>query len=477
MVTDMVILDQRNNTSFDILQKRSNWIFFALSFFSCIPLLYLFFKFGEAGFGYDIGIYRRYALEYFQAFFDPTINPFAFTAFSSLILFLGDSFNSFLLGWYVILTFFTTYTFGLLIRKITASNFLTGISLLLFTTSIIQFEFFSGFYYRNLLALFLMFSTLILLEYKSSFSKLPLLTLTAIHPLTAVVLFPTLFIVGIFQKENRKLILTTLFFAGVGSILLSWGEFFGYIKTLFGFIQHKEEILQYSTEFTGQFINSLQFLRFTLLYLPFTLIGIIYVGKKYIFWSIFGIINIILIVFQFFLFERFYIFLNIVFLFFAAHGLERVYQWFQNKKVFYTFIVSYSLLLLSTQTLYVLRKTPIISPIELTEIKNISTIIPQQSFILSFSSADASWLYGFAGNYKIIAPGTLHENKWSYDQWSEFWSTKDIKKRAALLNQYGTNEMYIYTREAFKDIAKDLFSNDPHIQSISPHLWKYQFSP
>src|SRR3989338_1543613 len=478
MATDMVMVthQQKNNTLSILLQKRSNWVFFALSAISVLPLLYLFWKFGEAGFGYDIGIYRRSASEYFGNFFQAGTPPFAFSAFSSLILFLGDSLSSFLITWYSILIFFTTYTFGILVRKITHSNILACLALLLFSTSILQFEFFAGFYYRNILALFFMFSTLLLLEYKSQIASLPLLVLTAIHPLTAFVFYPTLFLLGIFQKEQRKLLFTTLLIAGVGSILLSWNEFYHYIQTLFGFLQNKAAILAHSSEFTGQFIHSSQFFRFTLPYLPFALIGFYREGKKYIFWSIFGIINLVLILFQFFLFERFYLFLNISLIVFAAHGMLFVFRLFQNKKILYTLIFAYSFLLFGAGTLYISKKVPFIAPTELTKIKQLSHIIPAKNFILSFSSYNAAWLYGFAGDYKIIATGTLHENKWNYEKWSQFWSDTDTKKRAELLREYNANEIYIYTGEAFKDIGQKLFSEDPSITKINPYLWKYQFS-
>ncbi len=476
MAMVMDTLPTRNNLFKNISQKRSQWIFFTLSIFSCIPLLYLFWKFDAAGFGYDIGIYRRSTIEYFHVFFDPQTPPFAFTAFSSFVLFLGDSTDSFLLGWYFILTFFTTYTFGILVRKTTHSNSISVLTLLLFSTSIIQFEFFAGFYYRNLLALFLLFSTLLIIEYKSYSACVLLIVLTAIHPLTAFVFFPTLCILGIFQKENRKFLFTILLIAGIGSVIFSYTEFIRYWKTLFNFLQNKEEALRYSSEFTGQFITPPQFLRFTLAYIPFALIGIYREGKKHIFWSIFGILNLSLIIFQFFLFERFYLFLNIFFIFFAAHGLHYIFQWFQNKKVFLVVTVAYSLFLFSAITWYTLQKTPLISSSDFTEIKNISTSIPKQSFILSFSSSDAPWLYGFAGDYKIIAPGTLHENKWNYETWFEFWSTKDTKKRAELLSQYDTKEIYFYASNNYKERAKNLFSNDPNISQINSHVWKYQFS-
>lgn len=473
----MDILLQENKISQDLSQKRSSWIFFALSFISCIPLLYLFWKFGEAGFGYDIGIYRRTALEYFENFKNPNTPAFAFTAFSNFLFLVGDSLNSFLLTWYILLSGLTSYTFALLVKKISSSNILGAIALLLFSTSLIQFEFFAGFYYRNLLALFLLFSTLLLLEYKSYTAALPLLILSAIHPLSTFVFAPTLLILGIFQKENRKLFFSTLCIAGFGSLFLSWNEFWRYLQTLFGFLQNREASLAHSSEFTGQFISSSQFFRFTLPYLPFACIGIFRESKKHMFWIIFGLINLGLIVFQFFLFERFYLFLNIVLIFFAAYGIVFIFEYFQNKKLFWILTVAYAFFLLSAQMIYVTHKIPLIPPSELKEIQSLKTFIPKKSFILSFSSSDAPWLYGFAGDYKIIAPGTLHENKWNFDNWSEFWSTKDTKKRATLLSQYNTPEIFIYTSEAFAKVGQDLFSDDPNIQKINSHLWKYQFSP
>lgn len=458
-------------------QKRSSWIFFAFSALSCLPLFYLFLRFKEAGFGYDIGFYRYFGSEYFKEIFNPKINPFAFSSFSDFVLLLGDSLNSFLITWYIILSGLSTYAFAILIRKRSGSLILSTLILIIFSSSIIQFEFFSGFYYRNLLALFLMFTTLLLLEYETYLASLPLLILSAIHPLTSFVFAPALFITGIFQKEKRILILKTLFIAGIVSLFFSWNEFYHYTKTLFGFLQNKEANLAQSSEFTGQFISSSQFFYFSLPYLPFTLIGIFHEWKKQIFWSIFGLLNLCLIIFQFFLFERFYLFLNITFIFFAGYGLLFFFEKFNNKKIFYVLLSSYILLLFSIETLYICSKAPLIPPSELKEIQSLSDIIPQKSFLLSFSSSDATWLYGFTKTYKIIAPGMLDENKWTYDQWQEFWFTQDTKKRADLLSQYNTKEIYIYVSEPFKNIGQTIFSNDPHIQAINSHLWKYQFSP
>ncbi len=479
MATDMVMATnhQTNNTLPIFLQKRSHWVFFALSLVLTLPLLYLFWKFNEAGFGYDIGIYRHFAIEYFKEILNPKINPFAFSSFSNFVFLLGDSLNSFLIGWYILLSVFTAYTFAVLVRKTTNSPQVAYFAILLFSTSILQFEFFANFYYRNILALFLMFITLLLLEHKTFFAALPFLILSAIHPLTTLVLAPSLFLIGVFQKEKRRLFFITLLTSGILSILLSWTEFLHYISTLFGFLQNKKAVLEHSSEFTGQFVNSLKFFRFSLPYLPFALLGIFREWKKHMFWSIFGLINLLLIVFQFFLFERFYLFLNITLIFFAAHGIFFVFQLFQNKKVFHILVFTYSAILLCAQLLYVSQKMPFISPTELAKIRQLHTIIPTNSFLISFSSYDAAWLYGFTQTYKIIAPGTLDENKWNYAQWQEFWSKKDIKKRADLLTVYNTKELYIYVNDAQKGVAQELFSRDPHIQIINSHIWKYQFSP
>lgn len=481
MVTgmDMVMAmdtDHHKNNSIHISQKRSSWIFFAFSIFSCLPVLFLFWRFSEAGLGYDIGIYRHFSSEYYKEFFNPQVIPFAFSAFSDFIFSLGDSLQSFLIGWYILLIFASTYTFGILLRKTTQSTLFAVVGLFLFSTSIIQFEFFAGFYYRNLLAIFLMFITLLLLEYKTYLAAIPLLTLSAIHPLTTLTLGPALCIVGILQKEKRKLLFSILFFAGILSVFLSWTEFSHYITTLFGFIQNKKNILAHSTEFTGQFINSSKFFRLSLPYLPFACIGFYREGKKYIFWTLFFLINLLLIVFRFFLFERFYLFLNIAILFFAVPGLLFVWEYFQNKKIFWTMIIAYSSFLFVAQIFYISQKNPLILESELKEIKTLYTIIPEKSFILSFDSSYAPWLYGFTENYKIIAPGMLDENKWNYDKWYAFWSSKDIQKRALLLSEYNTKEIYIYTGNTFEHIAKDLFSEDPNIQKLNPHLWKYHFS-
>lgn len=466
---------QKNNFKRYFFQKRSNWIFFSLPLLSILPILYLFLSFEEAGFGYDIGIYHRTAIDYYASFFNPKLPGFAFSAFSNFIFSVGDSVFSFLREWYILLAFFTSMSFGIYIKKITQSTLVAVISIVLLGSSIIHFEFLQAFYYRNLLGFFLMFVSLLLFEYKSYLVSIPLITLTAIHPLTALVIFPCILSKIFFQKIDSKLLLTTFAITTLGAFILSAQEFLRYFHTFIEFTFNNAEVLAISTELTGQFIHFFEFLQLTAPYLPFAVIGLYKFWSKYSFWTTFVILNITLILSKFFLFERYYVFLNIGIIFFAALGINFLLSCTPQKYKI-PLILIYVYILVFAQWFYILNDQNTISHEELKDIKGINELIPEKSSIVSWSSYYAPWIYGFSGNHKIIAPGVLHENKWDYSTWKKFWMQKDAHERKEMLKIYGEDEIYIYSGKKFLFDAKNIFENDPHMESITPTLWKYRFS-
>ena len=136
-------------------------------------------KYG-AGFGYDFGIYRNYINGYFDRLGDPTVVPFGFSAFSNMLRLLGSSTDQILFGWYFVLSVMILVALYCVVKNYFNAK-TAFIAVILFATSITQFEFHWWYYYRNFLALFLCYCHSSL-STTNHFLTLALLFIGIVHP-------------------------------------------------------------------------------------------------------------------------------------------------------------------------------------------------------------------------------------------------------------------------------------------------------
>lgn len=448
-------------------------IFFGILFYYAFTRIFLLWLFNDAGFGYDIGIYRRILVDYVQVGWFESNPLFAFAIPAKVLYFFGFSLDSILYGLYFTVALCVFALFYRIVEKGEGSE--TGIiAVLLLSTSIVQFDFFQWYYYRNLIAILFFLFSILLIQKKSHWISIPLIIIVSLHPLSAVLIFSTFFVYGLCKKEYRYYLIGHLLFSGIVAVGINITEFRRYIDIFYqstGRIANVSPLL--AGELDGQFITFFEYIKNSILYLPFGLIGFWKYKRKYLIFSILFLLSLLCIICKVLLYKRFYIFADFSILFFASIYFFSLYKdlkrdrWEKIPTILFVFYLGVSSLY------HVYLFSPIISLEELNSIKSLEQQLPEESIIVSYSSVFAPWLLGFSGNNTIIAPGVFDANKWDFNTWQIFWSSKDVIERERIFDMYDAKEIYVFTGNEQTDI---LFFGDKHMIKLNPSLWIYRKS-
>jgi len=452
---------------FEKAKLWSVFLLFSIFAFYLFTRLFLLSQQGAAGFGYDTGIYRHYIDGYYERLNDPSITPFGFSGYSNVLKSLDVSTDDILISWYVLVAMVLFFLFFLFVK--TYTDVPTALfAVFLFSISTIQYEFFWWFYYRNFLAFALFFVTFILFHYRSYLALLPLMAIGTLHIITLVPIGCTMIVLLWLEKEKRKYYFITGSVAVVGIVLLNFKELRDYFFSLQKSGTLASGASDSSPEFNGQFIDFSFFWKNTLLYLFFGIAGYIQYFKKHLSLAIFFIMSLIPVLFQVLFYRRFYVFVDVVLIFFASIFIvaliRKVKSTWMNVAVGIYVLIGF---FLSTQ--YVWTKQPLLTHFDLEEMVSTNEFPPAR--VLAVSSATAPWLYGFT-HHTIIAPGIFEENKWSREEWQEFWATENANRRHELLSVY-QEPLFIYVGPREKGFESVLRSDDHFIQR-RPSVWEYK---
>ncbi len=450
-------------------QKRSIWIFFGLLLSAGVSYIVLLWQYGDAAFGYDTGIYRRIALDHIAAPSLADVPPFAFGTIARILSYVGLSIDGILVALYVGIGLTIPVLLYVMTRRYSATAAL--LVMFLYVTSITQFDFFTWYYYRNLIAIACFLVSVLLLQKKSWFLSIPLFLLVSIHPLSALPVYITLGIYGLYTSSHRTYLFLNFFISGGTALFLNWPEFSRYMAILFsydGLIRNVPAML--AQELDGQFTTFQSYIFNSLLYLPFGIYGLYKYGKQHLLWSILFVITTICILAQTLLYKRYYIWIDLSLLFFAGITLSHIMQHLTPERWRHAALLLYAtcalLPALHARYIYI----PQITQTQILEMQTLAKRIPQGSTLVSITSSDAPWLLGFASDHTIIAPGVFDANKWNYSEWQQFWSTTDIATRRTLFERYDEKEFYIYTGPRS---LHTLFMGDAHMEPLTPLMWKY----
>lgn len=441
-------------------------LFVAVFAFYTFTRVFLFAHEGAAGFGYDTGIYRYTINGYFERLHDKTAPPFGFSAYSNTLKALHVSTDSILIAWYFLLAFAVFFLFYFFVKTYTDAP-TALLALFLFSLSTVQYEFFWWFYYRNFLAFVLFLVTLILLHRRSFLTILPLIAIGTVHVITLVPLGLTILILTILKKEDRKFYFFTGSIALFGVVLLNFKELLRYLPSVTqtgGRVQNLDPGMK---EFTGQFVNFSFFWKHTILYMFFGILGVLYYAKKHLTPTILLGVSLIPVVAGILFYRRFFIFIDVFLIFFAAVFLWNFVKETQNKFIF-AVLGLYVAIGMGVTGEYVVAKKPLLTAETLSEIQMTNSLAP--SFLMSISSATAPWLYGFT-HHRVIAPGLFEENKWNLAEWQEFWVTPDPNRRHELLKSYG-KPLYVFLAPGDRGFEPVLLE-DSHFVPKTQGIWEY----
>ena len=339
--------------------------------------------------GYDPGIYK-YAFEssrtdeWISSAFPPGIY-----AFTDILYSIGLTTNQIMIPFFI----FLGLLLGLMIY-ITAKKFFNEdtaiLSTLIYSVSIIQFKIFTYFYFKNMLALILILLSLYLL--KSNKRLLFILTaafLGGIHRPTFLLF--ALICIGytILNYKNLK----NNILSGIAVIVLTLPFYIGHFKELI--LQNITPLITANIA-AGTFINLLTYQFSTLIYLPFALLGFLYLikNKRFNLLVLWFLINGVIVYFRKIFHNRFLIHMDIAIIILAGYGL---YMLMQSKK---RLGIAIAVLLLAS-AFYInlndsLKAKPLITLEELDMIKSLGNT-EENSYVMATSSYYSPWVLGYSG--------------------------------------------------------------------------------
>lgn len=430
--------------------------------------LYSYVCFGPRAFGYDTGIYRHFVSGYFERFFDSSIVPFGFSGYTTSLRFLGASTDTIVFGGYIFLSLIFAGLFYFTVLEYTEKKMNAWFATVFLSLSIVQYEFFWGYYYRNFLALFFTIIIFYLIQIRSRVLWLPLTALAIVHPLTVLPVGISLCIYAWCKKEDRKYILISGLLSGVVAIVLNYKEFLVYLPFITNYFGVSAVALAAgNAEATGLFMSGKIFLYAILWYAPlaiFTLINVQW--KKYLMPIIFLFVNISLVLAQVVFYRRFLVSIDLILIMLAAVGLTEIWEW--PKKYSKTLVIIFLLLFGVYFMSYVVHKEPLLTKKEMEVITELK--LPDTARILTINPYYAPWLYGFT-NHGIIAPGMFEHDQWNREKWDLFRGQADVSGQTNMLKQYQSQPLYIFLGEHDAYFKLKLRQNQ-NIQKINDYIWQ-----
>ncbi len=442
------------------------FVFFVLGIFYLFTRFFLFVREGVASFGYDTGIYRHYIDGYFTRLHDSELTPFAFSGYSNFLKALGVSTDHILITWYFGIAIFLFVIFFCFVKSFT-NTWTALIALFLFSVSIVQYEFFWWFYYRNFISFGLVFVSLILFHFRSFLVIFPLMALGTLHVLTLIPVGLTMMVLWCVQKQNRKYYLLSGSIVLLGIIGLNFQEFSLYFTQAKQIGISGQNLQSEYSEFNGQFIDGWFFLKYTFFVLVLGLIGSVKYYKKYPEMALLGLFSLIPLLLGILFYRRFFVFLDVCTIFFASVFVFHSIQSYKSVWVRSALGIGGAVLIFLSIN-FVVHKQPVFTREELAQVQKTNDLAPAR--LLSISSGTAPWLYGFT-HHQVIAPGLFEHDVWTESEWQEFWTTQNLERRHDLLNRY-SSPVYIFVAESERRFESTL-AGDAHFVQRQPFLWEY----
>jgi len=404
--------------------------------------------------GYDAGIYK-YAIEQFsekgfsaEQWIKVELSP----AFLYITFFLNLFFSSeFIITWLFIIF---NLILGITIY-FTAKEYFNEktalIAFLFYALSSVQFKVFSFLYYKTILAIILMLWAFYFLKKEKRILFIAFAALTgAMHLQTFFILFISYLAFSVYNYKNWKSSLTN----SIAILALASISYIGFFRyAVLPLIQPLAESFVSPGKTPGTFISFFSYIFLILPILPFSIIGFLALAKRKQFNIVFfwALINIIIVLCQFFFYNRFIIQLDIILIMLSAFGFSILIK---EKKKFGCIILVFMLVALAFSTFNESKNAhSLMSKAELDFIKTLEQTEENASIIV-LSKEYSPWILAYSKR-KTIAPGLFNENKWSESQWNEFWKAKNKNETAFLMEIY---QKPIYLYAGAKKFENECFS-------------------
>jgi len=319
------------------------------------------------------------------------------------------------------------------------------IGAVLYAISYAQYTTFAMLYLKNVLGLMFLLLAIYALEKKKDVLMAIMFAALGIFHRPTFLLFALILIPYFILHRRRGVILAAL---GAAVLILPFwlprweinlGVLSGALGAMVTNIQTGEGLGG------GTFFGLDTYTTVALAYLPFALMGAIYLVIKRNWNSIlfYSVLSSIIVVCQLFFFRRFIIKLDIAVVILAVAGID--YTLLRRTGIWRLAGIGAGILLLVSAGLPTVTAAnnvrPLINEEQLAAIEWIRDNSEENAYVLATSN-DAPWVLGWSGR-RVIAPGLFEWNVYNKDEWFSFFATKSPEAARQFLDVYD-GPIYIY---------------------------------
>jgi hypothetical protein len=319
------------------------------------------------------------------------------------------------------------------------------IAAVLYVISYTQFEVFTYFYLKNVLGLLFLLLAIYALEKKRYVLMALMFTALGIFHRPEFLLFALILVPYFLVHRRREILLAVL---GAAVLILpfwlmrweaNWGVFTGIIETAATNIQTGEGLGG------GTFFDLDTYTWVSLAYLPFSIIGGVYLALKRNWNSVFFflVISAIIVIARLFFFNRFIIPLDIAVIITAAAGID--YTLLRQPGIRSLAGSSALIILLAAALIPTINSVtdaePLLTEEQLAAVAWLRENTEDNAYVLATTN-DAPWVLGW-GDRKVIAPGLFEWDIYEKEEWETFFNTDNPEVARQFLDEYD-GPIYIY---------------------------------
>lgn len=371
-----------------------------------------------------------------------------FVLSSQLWLFTGATAEQLEVFFFPALCAFLVLPIFLLARQIFNTK-IALIAVVLYTASYAQYTMFTLMYFKNIIGLILLLLALYSLEKKNYWLLTLMWAGLGIYHRPEFLLFSLVAAAHFIHRalkareQQRSLILS----ASATAALISpfWlPRLWENLEVLGGVLGATASSIVGTPIGGGTFFDYSVYEWVSLAYLPFALIGFLYLLTKRKFNSLFlyFIINSAIVVFQLFFFKRMIIPLDILFIILAAAGIG--YALLGSKVVPARLGAVAAVVLVVSSSIVTAGLAASAAPLtgqeQLDSIRSLNSTEPD-AFVMT-NSIDAPWVLAYSQR-RVIAPGLFEHDRHNETEWRAFFATDDIEETRAFMDTYD-KPIYIY---------------------------------
>ncbi len=330
----------------------------------------------------------------------------------------------------------------------------------LYAVSYTQFTAFTFMYLRNLLGMFFLLLALYALEKRKYVFIAIMFAALGIYHRPEFLIFSLVLVSYLIKHRDIKLLYTAILTAVL--IAPFWlPRIDSYFSLISGVSDTMLQNVQGEPGGGGTFFGFEKYEWVSLTYLPFGIIGAIYLIFRKMWNSLlfYFVINGMIVVFKLFFFNRLIIDLDIAVLILASAGI--LYTFLSSNKIpratglFFIFLLVISGGVITLKN--ALEVKPLVSEEQIKAIEWLSNTTDKNDFILA-TSYDAPWVLAW-GKRRVIAPGLFEWDDTGKKKWLEFLATNNSAAAEQFLKKYN-NDIYIYySFNKFNWMSLEKFNN------------------